>query len=206
MSASATQGGHSKSSAVAEMGDRGHNRHGPTRGGAAVPLSRGSWVPVSLIHCGRGRDLLPYQVASSSIQPFGHNRLEPKTGAVPLLRGSCDPCRPYLRTKWHLDPSSRFATIDMGQKLGGVGVGVPSFWGSWVPIEHTVSPGPRSTSIPSGVLVHPAIWPERTLAENWGLCPFGRGGAGSSFNTMSRRPKPTSVPSGILIHAAVWPQ
>jgi len=28
-----------KSSAVAEMGDRGHNRHGPKRGGA-VPLSR----------------------------------------------------------------------------------------------------------------------------------------------------------------------
>jgi len=34
------------SSAVAEMGDRGHNRHGPKIGGAAVPLSRGSWVPV----------------------------------------------------------------------------------------------------------------------------------------------------------------
>jgi len=29
-----------KSSAVAEMGDRGHNRHGPKRGGGAVPLSR----------------------------------------------------------------------------------------------------------------------------------------------------------------------
>jgi len=29
-----------KSSAVAEMGDRGHNRHGPKRWGAAVPLSR----------------------------------------------------------------------------------------------------------------------------------------------------------------------
>jgi len=27
-----------KSSAVAEMGDRGHNRHGPKRGGAVVPL------------------------------------------------------------------------------------------------------------------------------------------------------------------------
>jgi len=30
------------SSAVAEMGDLGHNRHGPKRGGAAVPLSWGS--------------------------------------------------------------------------------------------------------------------------------------------------------------------
>ena len=24
------------------------------------------------------------------------------------------------------------------------------------------------TSIPSGILVHPAVWPQRTLAENWG--------------------------------------
>ena len=36
-----------KSSALAEMGDRGHNRHRPKRG-AAVPLSRGkgSLVPI----------------------------------------------------------------------------------------------------------------------------------------------------------------
>jgi len=30
----------------------------------------------------------------------------------------------YLRTKWHLDPSSRLDTIDMGRKLG-VGGRVP---------------------------------------------------------------------------------
>jgi len=34
-----------KSSAVAEMGDRGQNRHKPKSGGA-VPFSRGSWVPM----------------------------------------------------------------------------------------------------------------------------------------------------------------
>ena len=39
----------------------------------------------------------------------------------------------YYRTKWRLHPSSRLATIDMGQKLGGVGM--PFFSGaSWVPI------------------------------------------------------------------------
>jgi len=37
------------SSAVAEMGDRGHNRHGPKRGGAAVPLSQGGAGPPSNI-------------------------------------------------------------------------------------------------------------------------------------------------------------
>ena len=36
---------HNKSSAVAEMGDRGHNRHGPKSGGAAVPLSWGAGTP-----------------------------------------------------------------------------------------------------------------------------------------------------------------
>jgi len=34
-----------KSSAVAEMGDSGHSRHGPKRGGLLCPF-RGSWDPV----------------------------------------------------------------------------------------------------------------------------------------------------------------
>jgi len=31
----------------------------------------------------------------------------------------------YLRAKWHIDPSSRLATIDIGRKFGAV----PLFWG-----------------------------------------------------------------------------
>ena len=61
-----------KSSAVAEMGDRGHNRHGPKRG-AMLCAFRGALGTRLLIQCGLCGDLLPYQVASSSIQPFGHN-------------------------------------------------------------------------------------------------------------------------------------
>ena len=67
-----------RSSAVAEMGDRGHNRYGPKRGGAAVPLSRE--LGPRLAQCGLGQGLLLYQAASSSIQPFGHNRHGPKIG------------------------------------------------------------------------------------------------------------------------------
>ena len=59
-----------KSSAVAEMGDRGHNRHGPI-GGGAVPLSRSAGNP-----------------------------------------------------------------------------------------PNTMWPAPRSTSVPSGVFIHPAVWPQ----------------------------------------------
>ena len=53
-----------KSSAVAEMGDRGQSRRGPKTGGCApfaVELGR------RLTQCGLDRGLLPYQVASSSI-------------------------------------------------------------------------------------------------------------------------------------------
>ena len=37
----------------------------------------------------------------------------------------------YLRNKWHLDPSSHLATIDMGLKLG---LRALFGEGSWVPI------------------------------------------------------------------------
>jgi len=33
-------------------------------------------------------------------------------------------------------------------------------------------PGPRSTSGPSGVIVHPVVWPQNTRTEKCGLCPF----------------------------------
>jgi len=52
-----------KSSAVAEMGDRGHNTHATKRGGGAVALSRGELGP-RLTQCGLGRGLFPYQLAS----------------------------------------------------------------------------------------------------------------------------------------------
>jgi len=75
-----------KSSAVAEMGDRGHIRHGPKRGRiAAVTLSQGELGPRLC------RGLLPYQVAFASIEPFGHNRRGPKTAGCSPFRGSCDP-------------------------------------------------------------------------------------------------------------------
>ena len=60
-----------KSSAVAEMDDRGHNRHGSKRRGA-VRLSRSAGNPSNTMWPAP-RSTIPYQVASSSIQPFGHN-------------------------------------------------------------------------------------------------------------------------------------
>jgi len=70
-----------KSSAVAEMGDRGHNRHGPKGGGVLCPFRA-------------------------------------ELGPRLIQRGLAEV---YFRTKWRLHPSSRLATINMGQKLGGGG-------------------------------------------------------------------------------------
>jgi len=77
----------------------------------------------------------------------------------------------YPSTKCHLDPCSRLAAT-RGPKLGVLS---PP-WGRAGFPSNTMSPGPRSTSAPSGTLIHPAVWPQQTWTENWGLFPlFGEG-------------------------------
>jgi len=69
----------------------------------------------------------------------------------------------YLRTKWHNDPSSRLAITDMGQKLQGAAV--PFFWGGGeldVPIYHNVAWAEAYLELPSGILIHPVVWPQYT--------------------------------------------
>jgi len=48
----------------------------------------------------------------------------------------------------------------------------------------------QSTSIPSGILIHPAIWPQQIWAENWGLCPFGGGELGPHPTQYGQPPGP----------------
>jgi len=60
-----------------------------------------------------------------------------------------------------------------GQKIARAGC-APFFGGAGSP-SNTKSPGLRPTSILSGILIHSAVWPQRTWAANWGLCPFWRG-------------------------------
>ena len=76
------------------------------------------------------------------------------------------------------------------------------------PWLNTVWPGPRSTSEPGGVFIHPAFQPfghNKHEPKTGGLCPF-KGGAATPSNTTSPRPRFTSVESGMLVHIAVWPQ
>ena len=56
----------------------------------------------------------------------------------------------------------RLATIDMGRKVGVEGFCVPFRGGGAGSPSNTMSPGPRSTSVPSGVLIHPTFLPQYT--------------------------------------------
>ena len=96
----------------------------------------------------------------------------------------------------------RLATIDMGRKLGGA---VP-LWAEADSPSNTIWPGPWSTFVPSGILIHPAVWPQQTWAENWEAVPLWGGGAGFPSNTVWPGPRHTCMASFILIHPKVWPQ
>jgi len=58
----------------------------------------------------------------------------------------------------------RLVTIDMGRNLVGWGC-APFFWGEGA--SNTTRPGPRPTFVPSGILIHLAVWPQQTWTENW---------------------------------------
>jgi len=73
----------------------------------------------------------------------------------------------YLHTKWHLDPSNRLATTDMGRGLYGRRLPKLRNWGLLCPFPWgTVSPsntmwfGSRPTTTPSRILIHPNVWPQ----------------------------------------------
>ena len=81
----------------------------------------------------------------------------------------------YLCTKWHLDASSRLATIEMGRKLENCGGGSAPFFGAWARFPSNIkSPWMRPTSVPTTILIYPAVWPQQTWADFFGggLSPF----------------------------------
>ena len=89
----------------------------------------------------------------------------------------------YLRTQWHLDPCSGLATIwaklrVLCLRLFGGGAGSPS---------NTMSPGPRPTSVPSGILIIQPFGHNRHGPKIGGCALFGRG-AGSPSNTVKPGP------------------
>jgi len=107
-----------------------------------------------------------------------------------------------LSSSWDERP---FGHNRHGPKSGGC---APFYRGSLVPHLTTMSPGPRTSSVRSGILIHSAVWLQQTWAENEGegaVLLWWELGSPTS-NTMWPGPRPTYVPSVILIHPTVWPQ
>jgi len=55
------------------------------------------------------------------------------------------------------------ATIDMGPKRGAA---VPLSMGRAGSSSNIMSRGQRPTSVPSGILIHPAAWPQYTIVTD----------------------------------------
>jgi len=117
-------------------------------------------------------------------------------------------CRPNLSAAWRwwsCWDGRPFGHHRHGPKSGGA---VPLSVGEARSPSNTVLAGSRLTCRPNGILIHPAVWPQQTRANNGGCAPlyWGGMGAGSPSKKMWHGPRPTSIPSGILIHRAVWAQ
>jgi len=91
--------------------------YGAKTGGCAPFLGE---LGPHLAQCGLGRGLPPYQVASWSIQAFGHNRYWAENWGLCPFGGAGSPsntmwplarAEAYLHVKFHVDPSNRLATI-----------------------------------------------------------------------------------------------
>ena len=69
-----------------------------------------------------------------------------------------------------------------------------------------MSVGLRPTSLPSGMLIHPAIWAQQNAQETGGFTPFWRRGAqlGPNLTQCGQGLRPTCMPSFILIHPTIW--
>jgi len=100
-----------------------------------------------------------------------------KLGAVPLLGEELGPHVTQHRLQGRgLPPyqvTSQFIQLfghnGHGLKIGGC---APLGGGGARSPSNTMSPGLRHTSVPSGILMHQALWPQLTWTENLGLCRF----------------------------------
>ena len=182
------------------------------RGGCCAPFAGGAELGPRLTQCGLGWGLLPIQVVSWCLRPFGHSRHGPKIGRCapyflrelgPHLTQSRQSDWAYLHTKWHLNPSSHLTTTDMSRKLGGYAP-----LGEWQLGPHLTQccQCDQSRGLPACQVSFWSIQPfghnARQLLGCWNIWPIGHNrhgpkswgllspfswGAGSSFRTRCDR-------------------
>jgi len=68
----------------------------------------------------------------------------------------------YFRAKWYLHPSSLFWPQKTWAENCGLRNYCAPFWGrgDGSPSNNLTWPGSRPTHLPSGILIHPAAWPQ----------------------------------------------
>ena len=137
------------------------------RGGCCAPF-HGELGPHLTQLC-LGRGLPAYQVVCWSIQPFGHSIDMHRSGGCGAHFGGRAGClsnnvawtEAYLLTKWILIHPAVWRQQTWSENWGLC----PLFEGEAGSPSNTMSPaGLRSTSIPSGMLIHRTIWRQYTNA------------------------------------------
>ena len=78
------------------------------------------------------------------------------------------PHRTKIKNSAVAEMGDHLAMVGMGQKVRA-GCCAPFRGGTGSP-SNTMWPGP--SSVPSGILIHPAVLPQQTWAENWGAVPL----------------------------------
>jgi len=77
------------------------------------------------------------------------------------------------------------AVAEVGDRLATMhrpksrGCCAPFRWQAAGFLSNTMLLGPKPISVPSGIQIHPAVWPQWTWAETWGLLCYFPWGAGS---------------------------
>ena len=143
----------------------GHKRYGPKKEGLCPLLGGGAGSPSNTTWSGPRPTSVPSGILI-------HPAIWPQQTWAENWGRVCAPFSgegswAYLCANCHLDPSSCLATIEIGQKFGEL---CPLFWGRGAGYTSNMLLGPRPTSLPSGILIHPAIWPQQIRTENWGGC------------------------------------
>ena len=123
--------------------------HGPKSvGGGAVPLLWGTGSPSNIMSPGPRPTSLPSGIF------IIHPAVRPQQIGRKLWGGAESPSK--TMSQWHLNPSSRLATTDMGKNWG-----LCPFWngGARSP-SNTMWHGARPISVSSFILIHPTVLPQ----------------------------------------------
>ena len=107
---------------------------------------------------------LPPPVFPLSENPPGHTfSAEPSLVAKKFASSTITPVDIHESSL----PYSSWGSADVPLSVGALELGP----------HLTMWPQPRPTSVPSGILIHPAVWPQQTWAESLGTVPIFGGAA-----------------------------